>query len=227
MFFSPRPRRPLLLSVPALVLSAACFAPAHAQTPVSAAVATANKAELVNLVDEFVGNDIWPAKVVATFNFKLSASAWKAMLSTEGVETASRLGRNYNNYLKEQKIGDVQEIEESNISDRKSTQPEIAALLGKAKTKIGLSIEAPLAQLSPAQSHMFLTYLTYVGEFIDEEDWTPRGGRANLKLIVSSSAKDVAVTTSKDATNFTVVVPLKEASDWGGKIDKGLKRGGK
>lgn len=178
-------------------------------------------------VDEFVGNDIWPSKVVANFNFKLSAPAWKAMLSAEGVETAARTARNFNNYLKEQKIGDVAQIEESNISDRKSTQPEIEALLGQAKTKISLSVEATPAQLSPAQSHMFLTYISYLGQFLDQEHWTPRGGRANIKLIVRSGAKDVSVTTSKDATNFTVVVPLKEASDWGGKIQKGLKRGGK
>lgn len=229
---SRRLKRPFLPVTFALsLLLAPLVSPASAQAPasapVSAAVAAANKAELVALVQEFHVNDIWPSKLIGTINFKLSAPAWKVMLSTQGVNGAARLARNMGDYIKEQEIGDLERIETANNNDRKGNQEDVDELIAEARKKISVTIEATQPKLSPAKSQLFLNYVSYVGQFLDRNGWTPRGGRANIKLVISSTAKDIAVTTSKDATNFTIIAPLQEPLDWSSKIDRGLKRGGK
>lgn len=218
-----RPARPLLLSA-ALLLS---LAPAHAQAPVPAPVAATNKAELVDRVHEFQGNTIWSSKLIGSFNWNLSAAAWKVMLSPAGVNGLAYLSKDAGNYIKAQGGGDLDATEDSNNGDRQSAQGQIDQMIAQSKNKFSFSMEATQPTLSPAQSSLMLNYLASVAGFIDRGDWTPRGGRANIKLLISSTAKDVAVITSKDATNFTIVAPLKEPSDWGGKIERGLKRGGK
>lgn len=225
MFFhSRRPACPFLLGATAILLS---LAPAHAQAPVPASVGAANKAELVNLVHEFQGNTIWSSKLIGTFKWNLSAAAWKLMLSPAGVNGVSYLSKDAGNYIKAQGGGDLDRVEESNSSDRQSSQGEVDRLIAQSKTKFSFTMEATQPKLSPAQGSLMLNYLAVVAGFLDRGDWTPRGGRANIKLVFSCTAKDVAVTTSKDATNFTIIAPLKEPSDWGGKIERGLKRGGK
>lgn len=219
-----RPARPLLLSAAALLLS---LVPAHAQAPVPASVAAANKADLVNRVHEFQGNTIWSSKLIGSFNWNLSAAAWKVMLSPAGVNGLAYLSKNAGNYIKAQGGGDLDATEDSNNGDRQSAQGQIDQMIARSKNKFSFSMEATQPTLSPAQSSLMLNYLAFVAGFIDRGDWTPRGGRANIKLLISSTAKDVAVITSKDTTNLTIVAPLKEPSDWGGKIERGLKRGGK
>lgn len=217
-----RSARPILLGVSSLFL-----APAHAQAPVSPAVAASNKTELVNRVHEFQGNTIWSSKLIGTFNWKLSSAAWKLMLSPEGVNGVSYLSKDAGNYIKAQGGGDLDRVEESNSNDRQSAQGEIDQMIAKSKTKFSFTMEATQPKLSAGQGKLMLDYLAVVAGFLDQKHWTPRGGRANIKLVFSSTAKDVSVTTSKDATNFTIIAPLKEPSDWGGKIERGLKRGGK
>ena len=148
-------------------------------------------------------------------------------MSKDGVNGAARLGRNLGEYIKAQGIGDLEKVETSNNNNRASTQGQVDELIATAKTKIGLTIDATQPQLAPAQSRLLLNYVSYVGSFLSRSGWTPRGGRANIKLVFSSSAKDVAVTFSKDATNFSIVAPIKEPIDWSGKMEKGLRRGGK
>lgn len=225
----PRTQRSLFLRslfLGAGALSMLVPVPAHAQSPVPAATAVANKAELAQRVHEYQGNDIWPSKLVAGMDFKLSAAAWKIMLSSDGVEYTSRFSRDLGNYIKAQKLGDLDRVETANNNDRQSTQPEVDELLAQAKKKVSFAVEATQPSFSPTKTKMFLTYLTYVGQFIGRGNWSPRGGRANIKLVMSSTAKDIAVVTSKDATNFTIIAPLQEPADWGTKIDRGLKRGG-
>lgn len=220
---SRRSLRPLLLGAAALSI----LVPARAQAPVAAPVGAANKAELAQRVQEYHVSDIWPSKLVAGIDFKLSAAAWKAMLAPEGVNAAARVARDMGDYIKTQGIGDLESVETANNNDRKSTQEEVDALIGEAKKKLSLSVDATQPKMSPNQIRLLYAYFNYVGGFLDRSDWAPRGGRANVKLVISSTAKDIAVTVSKDATNFTVIAPLKEPLDWGSKIDKGMKRGGK
>jgi hypothetical protein len=222
-----RPFLPVTFALSLLLAPLVSPASAQAPAPVSATVAAAKKTELVALVQESHVNDIWPSKLIGTVNFKLSAPAWKTLLSKEGVTGAARLGRNMGSYIKQQEIGDLERIETANNNDRKSTQDEVDELIAAAKTKVGLTIEATQPKLSPLQSQTLLNYISGVGGFLDRASWTPRGGRANIKLIFSSSAKDIAVMTSKDATNFTVIAPTKVPIDWSNKMEKGLKRGGK
>ena len=59
----------------ALVLSALWTTPSRAQVAVSSTVAAANKAQLVQKVQEFHGTDIWPSKLIGTVSFKLSDAA--------------------------------------------------------------------------------------------------------------------------------------------------------
>jgi len=227
---SRRTLRPLFLRSLLLGATALCVlvpVPARAQVPVAAATAATNKAELAQRVHEYQGNDIWPSKLVTGLDFKLSAAAWKIMLSPDGVEYTSRLSRDLGNYIKAQKLGDLESVETANNNDRQSTQDEVDALLVQAKKKVSFTVEATQPAFSPTKTKMFLTYLTYVGQFLGRGNWSPRGGRANLKLVMSSSAKDISVVVSKDATNFTIIAPLQEPADWGTKIDRGLKRGAK
>ncbi len=149
------------------------------------------------------------------------------MLSPEAVNGVSYLSKDAGSYIKAQGGGDLDRVEESNSNDRQSTQGQVDELIAKSKTKFSFAMEATQPKLSPTQGKLMLNYLAVVAGFLDQSHWTPRGGRANIKLIISSSAKDVAVTTSKDGTNFTIIAPLKEPADWGGKIERGLKRGGK
>ncbi|WP_419805500.1 hypothetical protein [Terriglobus sp.] len=224
MFFRlRRPARSFLWSVAALSLP---LAPACAQAPVSASVAAANKAELVDRVHEFQGNTIWSSKLIGSFNWNLSEAAWKVMLSAAGVNGVAFLSKDAGNYIKAHGGGDLDRTEDSNNGDRKSAQGQIDQMIAQSKDKFSFSMEATQPSLSPAQSSLMLNYLASVAGFIDRGDWTPRGGHANIKLQISSTAKDVAVITSKDATDFTIVAPLSEPSDWGGKIERGLKRGG-
>ena len=222
LFTSRRALRPFL-PLFALALGAISNS-AHAQAPVSASVSAANKAQLVRLVQESHVTDIWPSKIVATFNFKLSSAAWAVLLSKDGVNAAGRQGRNVGKWVLQQGIGDLEKLETSNNNDRKSMQSEVDALIGVAKTKIGLSVEATQPKMTPAQGKLLLAYLNFLTDYPENNNWMPRGGRANFKLIFSSSAKDVAVSASKDATNFTVIAPAKEPIDWGGKIEKALGR---
>ena len=224
MFLSRR--RSLPLGV-ALVLGAVWATPSRAQAPVSASVAAANKTQLVDLVQKSHVTDIWPSKLVGTVNFKLSDAAWKTFLSKDGVNGAARLGRNLGEYVKAQGIGDLERVETSKNNNRAATQDQVDELIGAAKKKIGLTIEATQPALAPAQGRLLLNYTSFVGSFLSRSGWTPRGGRANIKLILSSSAKDVAVTFSKDATNFSIIAPIKEPIDWSGKMEKGLRRGEK
>ena len=221
-----RPVRHLLPGATALLLCLS-LAPAHAQASVSAQVAEANKADLVDAVHTFQISDIWPSKLVGNVNWKLSDPAWKLFLSPDGVNATSRLGRNLGNYIKAQGIGDLEEVETSNNNDRKSTQTEVDELIAQAKPKLSLTVEATQPKLSAAQSHWILNYLGTVSEFVGSGDWTPRGGRANIKLVFSSTAKDISSTASKDATNFSIIAPLKEVPDWGTKLLKGFKRNAK
>ncbi len=218
-----RPARPFLWSVAALSLS---LPPAFAQAPVPASVAAANKEELVNRVHEFQGNTIWSSKLIGSFNWNLSEAAWKVMLSPAGVNGLAFLSKDAGNYIKAQGGGDLDRTEDSNSGDRKSAQGQIDQMIADSKNKFTFTMEATEPSLSPAQSSLMLNYLASVAGFIDRGDWKPRGGRANIKLQISSTAKDVAVITSKDATDFTIVAPLNEPTDWGGKIERGLKRGG-
>lgn len=224
LFHFRRPARPFLFGASALLLA---LAPAHAQAPVSASVGATNKAELVNRLHEFQGNTIWSSKLIGTFNWNLSAPAWKLMLSPAGVNGVAFLSKDAGNYIKSHGGGDLDRVEDSNSGDRQSAQGEIDRLIAQSKNKFSFSMEATQPKLSPAQGALMLNYLGVVAGFLDRGDWTPRGGRANIKLVFSSTAKDVAVTTSKDATNFSIIAPLKEPADWGGKIERGLKRGGK
>ena len=218
--------RPVLLGV-ALVSNLFLMATAQAQKPVSASVASANKTQLVDLVQKSHVTDIWPSKLIATVDFKLSDAAWKTMLSRDGVNGAARLGRNIGEYIKAQGIGDLEKVETSENNNRAATQDQVDELIAGAKKKIALTVEATQPKLAPAQSRLLLNYVSYVGSFLSRSGWTPRGGRANIKLIFSSSAKDVKVSFSKDATNFSIVAPIKEPIDWSGKMEKGLKRGAK
>ena len=225
MFFHLRRRaRPFLWSVAALSLP---LAPACAQAPVPASVGAANKAELVNRVHEFQGNTIWASKLIGSFDWNLSEAAWKVMLSPAGVNGLAFLSKDAGNYIKAQGGGDLDRTEDSNSGDRQSAQGQIDEMIAQSKDKFTFTMEATEPSLSPAQSSLMLNYLASVAGFIDRGDWTPRGGRANIKLVISSTAKDVAVTTSGDGTDFVIVAPLNEPSDWGGKIERGLKRGGK
>ena len=210
-----------------VVFTGAISSPLRAQAPVSTAVAASNKAQLVDLVQKSHVTDIWPSKLVGTVNYKLSAAAWKTLLSKDGVNGQARLGRNLGEYIKAQGIGDLERVETSDNNNRATTQGEVDELIGTAKTKIGLTVEATQPKLAPTQSRLLLNYISYIGSFLSRSGWTPRGGRANIKLILSSNAKDVAVTVSKDATNFSVITPIKEPIDWSGKMEKGLRRGGK
>ena len=149
------------------------------------------------------------------------------MLSPAGVNGLAFLSKDAGNYIKAQGGGDLDRTEDSNNGSRQSAQGQIDEMIAQSKDKFTFTMEATEPSLSPAQSSLMLNYLASVAGFIDRGDWTPRGGRANMKLVISSTAKDVAVTTSGDGTNFTIVAPLNEPSDWGGKIERGLKRGGK
>ena len=209
------------------VFAGVVSSPSRAQAPVSAAVAAANKSQLVDLVQKSHVTDIWPSKLVGTVNYKLSSAAWSTLLSKDGVNGQARLGRNLGEYIKAQGIGDLEKVETSDNNNRATTQGEVDELIGTAKTKIGLTVEATQPKLAAGQSRLLLNYISYVGSFLSRSGWTPRGGRANIKLVLSSNAKDIAVTVSKDATNFSIIAPVKEPIDWSGKMEKGLRRGGK
>lgn len=219
-------RRPARLFLPVVSTLLLSLATAHAQAPVSASVAEENKTELMESVQRFQISDIWPSKLIGNVNWKLSAPAWKVMLSPDGVNATARLGRNLGGYIKNQGFGDLEEIETAN-NDRKGAQGEVDELIAQTKDKISFSVEATQPKLSPTQIHTLLMYLGHVAEFIERDKWAPRGGRANIKLVFSSTAKDITSTGSKDATNFSIIAPLKEVPDWGTKLDKGLKRGAK
>ena len=225
-----------LLGLPAAFAHAAPLTPAqkpaqkattYSGTPVSAAVAEANKAELVARVKEANTGDIWPSRVVdELMTFKLSEEAWKTLLSDKGVSSVFSLTRSVGSYAVRVGLGDLERAESANNNARKANQDDVTEIMNAIKPVLALHIEATQPKVSLTASKLILTSLSVVGEHISRGDWKPSGGKADITLIMSPVAADSSVKINPAKTVFTITAPTKtEVPGWAIKIEKGLDRG--
>lgn len=232
-------RAPFLLSV-LLLGSTACSIPvavaaapqkttigtAYSGAPVSAAVAEANKAELVARVKEINIGDIWPSRVVSELmTFKLSEEAWKVLLSDKGIKKAAGAARDINDYAMRIGLGDLEKLESANNA-REANQGDVTEQIAKLKPLIAFHLEATQPKVSPTASNLILNAFSTVPEHMDRGVWKPAGGKADITLIMSPTASDSSVIINPAKTVFTITAPVKtEVPGWAIKIEKGLDRG--
>ncbi|MBC8139618.1 MAG: hypothetical protein H8F28_27370 [Fibrella sp.] len=199
----------------------------YAGSPVSATVATANKAELVARVRAVNSQDFWQSRVVSEMmTFNLSEEAWKVLLSDKGVKAAFGAARDINDYAKRVGLGDLENVESANDNAREANQGDVTELLAKLKPLISLTLEATQPEVSPTSASLILRTFSTVPEHMDRGVWKPAGGKANITTILSPVAQDVTITINSDKTAFTITAPSKtEIPGWSTKIEKGLDRG--
>lgn len=98
------------------------------------------------------------------------------------------------------------------------------------KGKVSLSLDAGDMPCTEENCKLMMRYASTPGEFMEEllsykSSWKPKSGEMHVKVLMSSTVKDIDVKT--DGKNFTVTCPWKnEPSEWDSKIDAGLKKGG-
>lgn len=194
--------------------------------PVSAAVAEANKAELVARVKEANTGDFWPSRVVSELmTFKLSEEAWKTLLSEKGVSSVFSLTQSIGRYATRVGLGDLERAESANNNARKANQDDVTEIMNAIKPVLALHIEATQPKVSPTSGKLILTSFSVLAGHM-EKDWKPAGGKADITLIMSPVAADSSVKINAAKTVFTIIAPVKtEVPGWAIKIEKGLDRG--
>lgn len=199
----------------------------YAGSPVSDAVAAANKAELVARVKAVNTNDFWPSRVVnELMTFKLSEEAWKVMLSDKGVRAAFGAARDINDYAVRIGLGDLEKIESANNNAREANQGDVTEQIAVLKPLIALRLEATQPTVSPTAASLITRTFSTVPEHMDRGVWKPAGGKADITIILSPVATDTTVTMNTAKTVFVVTSPSKaELAGWSVKIEKGLDRG--
>lgn len=201
-------------------------ATAFVGAPVTAAVAEANKAELVARVKEANTGDVWPSRVVSELmTFKLSDEAWKVLLSEKGVSSVFSLTQNIGRYAVRIGLGDLERAESANNNARQANQDDVTEIMNAIKPVLALHFEATQPKVSPTSGKLILASLSVVGGYM-ERDWKPAGGKADITMIMSPTASDSSVKINPAKTVFTITAPVKtEVPGWAIKIEKGLDRG--
>lgn len=202
-------------------------ASAYSGAPVSEAVASAHKTELVAKVRELSSGDQWSSRVVSELvTFKLSEAGWQLMLSDKGVKVALGAARDINDYAKRIGLGDLEAVESANNNAREANQADVGELLATYKPVIALTFEATQPTISPTSSSLILRAFSTVPEHMDRGVWKPAGGKAAIRVVLSPDAKEATVTMNREKTAFVVTTSSKiEMPGWSTKIEKGLDRG--
>ena len=191
------------------------------------------KADFVNQL--FTEQSYLSAQIVdKLFTFKYSPTCWTVFTNAKptgndndkGIRATQYLVEDVVRYAKREKIGDLMELAVDNKEVEKANRPMIDEMIKKIGEKFSMVIEAPMECKGKAYE-MLLRYpfetMHRLGEINPE--WSPASGEAHFTIVLSTTAKDMAIKTSPDGKQYTITGPAyTEAYDTQSKIQKGLDR---
>lgn len=194
----------------------------------------ANKAELVEKV--FSEQSYLYSQIVdKCFTFKLSPTCW-AKFNDPNQGNRSGFGamrywcRYATEYAKREGLGDLEALNSSDRETEKGNRPQMDEILAKLQARFSLALDAEKVDCNPAAYDRLMRYPFEVLERIGRStpEWSPKSGEAHFSVVLSPTAKDIAVTVSPDGKRITVAGPyLTEGYNSGSKIHNGLARADK
>ncbi len=187
------------------------------------------KSELVNTLLSEQGY-LAAQLVDKCFSFKWSPSTWDAFNkpgnpNEMGKGSMAFWIQDLTKYAKQQGF-DFSQLEVSDLEVEKQNRPMIDKMIADFRSKFSMTIISQNECKGKAYE-MTMRYpwevLQRLGHFGPE--WAPQSGQAHFTVILSPTAKDIAVKTSPDGKNYTVSGPVyTEAYDTQNKISNGLDR---
>jgi len=133
-------------------------------------------------------------------------------------------------YAKREGFGDLEALNASDRETEKGNRPQMDEIIANLRKKFSLTVDAEKVVCNPAAYDRLMRYPFEVLERLGRTTpvWSPKSGEAHLTVLLSPTAKDIAVTISPDETKFTVTGPyLTEGINSGSKIYNGLARADK
>jgi hypothetical protein len=166
------------------------------------------------------------------FTLKLSDACWTRMLddnaSPSGVQKVNFSINQVMDYLKRQGLGDLQSLNSTNQTEALMNRPRLNRLVDAAKPNFAFTLDGtPYKACTDENWRLLLSYMTSVTEYIgfDMPIWKPRGGKADITLAVSPTAKKLTVGIDPEATKFTITAPVDEVDEWSVALKNGLRKG--
>ena len=98
------------------------------------------------------------------------------------------------------------------------------------KDKVSFTLDMGKMPCTDENARLMWRYTNAISGYIESDvmygaGWKPKSGQMHIKMVMSNTVKDVAVTT--DGKNFVVTMPYpNEPLEWDVKIKRGLKKGG-
>jgi hypothetical protein len=197
-----------------------------------------NKLELVQRINESY-HWLQSKAVEHMVTLNLSPTLWEAVLSDKsfppGVKHFAGLGKSLieaHDYLFETALNNRCNPDGAKEEDAK---PDCEKDIVANKSKLNVTINAANIKYTERTYRLMFGYTTVIDNFLAKgsgnygfnRGWRPKSKELHIILVLSDTAKEIAVKWSADSKTATITAPaIIEVDEWDRKINIGLERGG-
>lgn len=167
------------------------------------------------------------AWVLTKFNtFKLGKKCLAKLPDREksgAVHAAGFFTRDVLQYAMAVGADDWDKIETQSANDPKTNRELVDKLMNEFKPRLSITTTVEGDDCDAGHGSLWLKYWSQIPTSL--KNYPPKANKVTVTLNVTSKAKDVSVTTSKDGSTITITAPRdKEPAAWTDKYDTALKK---